>query len=120
MPFLRTSSSKSCGFRLRQPGCQTVWVRNRHRYSAFFVLGLIFCGGAYAQSAQTLQAARARETRAQPLAQAELAQCEASQCKNIAELSLLVGYLNLCDGHPAAALRQLSAHPAPGGLQANH
>ena len=32
----------------------------------------------------------------------------------------MVGYLNLCDGQPAPALRQLSAHPPPAGLQASH
>src|SRR5713226_10440285 len=111
MLFLRTSSSKSCGFRLRQPGCQTGWARNRPRYSVFIALDLIFACGAHAQSAETLHAVRAREARAQPLAQAELAQCEASHCRNTPELSLLVGYLSLCDGQPATALRQLTAHP---------
>ncbi|HXN41749.1 MAG TPA: hypothetical protein VN918_08185, partial [Myxococcaceae bacterium] len=72
---------------------------------------MIFSCGAQAQSAPTLYAERTREARAQPLAQAELAQCEASHCRNIPELSLLVGYLDLCDGQPATALRQLSAHP---------
>ncbi len=75
---------------------------------------------ARAQSTSALEAVRVHRGDALKLAQADLASCSSSACPRVRELSLLVGYLLLAEGHAADALEQLSSTEAPADLRAFH
>ncbi len=75
---------------------------------------------AFAQSPTLLQAVKLHRPGAEELAASETEACRQARCPDLARLNLLLGYLQLSEGHAASARTTLRAAAPPAGLEAFH
>lgn len=96
-------------------------MSNRVGHFRHTTVGLLLLAGmAAAQSPELLDAARLYDPAGTQKAKAELGACLRVKCRAADRLSLLLGYLELSEGHAAAAAAQLASRPAPLGLGPFH
>jgi soluble lytic murein transglycosylase len=83
-----------------------------------FLLLCVLSGGALAQSAELLDAVRVHQPQVAQKAREALLACVAPKCRDGDRLALLTAQLELSDGDPAAAVKVLTPHRPPKGLEA--
>lgn len=92
--------------------------------AALFVALTCLGGTASAQSTDLLEAVRVHRASARATAEAEYSACAGKDvkkaCPDATRLSLLLGFLELSEGDPKAAVDQLKSRPAPKSLEAVH